>query len=304
MSFMGTKGDNLQNEHPLYWDDEWRPMLGPRGEANWTNRLLVWPSMRFAFCWIEKNAGTEFSLLMNNLSSVPKDNASGNSQGYFSSSWINFHDPAITPGTISRENGWRLGIFVRDPAERLLSAWSSKCQAWENDGRNCLGRKRVPDNTSEEAIGDFEHMVRELLPTYMAERREHGYLNAHYDPQDTFCGAKGAAAYDFVGHLSGPEKVQGQVAEMLRSVARVPPEHNIWSVLPTIFPAEATAGHHTDAEGRMAAFYRSPDVRARVLQEYAEDYNGGWGIPPAGAFEKAEDKEEEKAEAKEEDDTE
>merc|ERR1740117_517024 len=163
---------------------------------------------------------------MNNLTGVPKDDVSWNSEGYFSSSWTHLHDQSVVPETISRENGWRLGIFVRDPAERLLSAWSSKCQAWENDGTNCLGRERVPDDLSEEAIGDFEHMVRELLPKYMAERRERGYFNAHYDPQSTFCGSKGAAAYDFVGHLSVDSgRVQGQVAHMLHSVARAPPEH-------------------------------------------------------------------------------
>jgi len=280
MSFMGKEGLQRDVERPLYWDDEWHPILGPRSDSNWTNRLLVWPSQKFAFCWIEKNAGTEFSILMNNLTGAAVDETVGNSMGYFSSSWANLGDSDIIPEKISRANGWRLGIFVRDPAERLLSAWSSKCQAWENGGRNCLGRKQVPNDLSEEAVNNFESMVRDLLPKYMAERRERGYFNAHYDPQSTFCGAKEATAYNFIGHLSGQsDEVHDQVADMLCSVAHVPPQHAIWSILPTIFPRQFAAGHHTDAGARMTAFYRSPDVRAAVAREYAADYGGGWGLP-------------------------
>merc|ERR1740138_356089 len=90
---------------------------------------------------------------------------------------------------ISQAHGWNMAIFVREPAERFLSAWLSKCDVWEHGGIDCLG-PQITDMPISTKVELFEKTVVELLPEYMARSRKFGAFNAHYDPQHLFCGGR------------------------------------------------------------------------------------------------------------------
>lgn len=244
---------------------KWMPEQGPHFSRNWENRLLVWPEHKFAFCWIDKNAGTQFNSLMNYLNNVGHTKYEP-----WRKSSIELHKD-LSIGDITKENGWRTAIFLRSPEERLISAFLSKCKEWEDHGNSCMGTKRVDQRNK--LIAKFENMVRSKLPQYMKIYHKMGSYNAHYDPQSSFCGGRSLDTYDFVGHLTGePRDVHEQVTKMLKSAAMVPEDHSVWNFLPEVFPAERREGHQADAFHQLASFYRSPQVYAKVVEAYAEDY--------------------------------
>jgi len=243
----------------------WAPARGPRLVQQWTNRLLVAPQLNFAFCSIEKVASRNSRQLMKALASLPPD------EYPLAAGW--WHSD-LDSASIRREAGWSSGIFLRDPAERLLSAWMSKCVLQEDFGLNCLG-SLVEENASKaEKVLSFELMVREALPKYHAVRRARGgSFNSHFDPQAIFCGGRGVDSYDFVGVLSNnASAVHSQVTRMLSDWAKIPPDSPIWEALKVNFPATEIAGHRTDSAGNMADFYRDPEVLSTVKEIYAVDY--------------------------------
>jgi len=257
----------------------WEPYLPLKdlkgGKGPWRTRLLVWPEGKFAFCYVEKVAGTQFNVLMNVLNH-------GWDRMPYPHCKSAYYAMKVPFDKVRKDKGWKIGIFLRDPAERLLSAWRSKCQLMEEDGFNCLGQQKATNGTGPEALQEFERMATEYLPTYMRELErmgdgEMGFINAHYDPQSLFCGGRRIEDYDFVGHLSGDHAaVRQQVVSMMTTTANVSREDgrfaNFWHRLDQVFPANRTSGHSTGSTSAMATFYRSPAVYDQVTQAYRQDY--------------------------------
>lgn len=245
------------------------PVIGPNARFHWRSRLLVWPEQKFAFCFIEKNACTQFNILMNKLN---------HRKGIWQvSNWYNFLRKYPVKADGSKRPFWRYAVFTRDPAERFLSAWSSKCQAWEGDGIHCLGRRRISTDTNV-AVLSFEQMVETQLKRYDQHRKDHhGFWNAHYDPQTSFCGLN-MSQYDFVGRLHGDfADVRNQVHDMLQRVARAPAEHPVWNDIDYLFPSTRAASnktvHNAHAYRNMETFFRRPSVYDAVCNNFAQDYS-------------------------------
>jgi len=257
------------------------PFIGPH-EGNrwqWENRLLIAPDKKFAFCYMEKNACTQFNRLMNALNGMSSEDAipfwKSNSEGKFNKYFKRINVNGFDVSPISRANGWKLAIFVRDPAERFLSAWLSKCDAWEYGGIDCLG-PRVTDLPLSQKVEEFERTVVELLPEYMKRVRDNGTYNAHYDPQHIFCGGRDLTEFNFVGDLSGsPRFIQLQVIEMLKYHAGIKESDPLMDLPRKLFPSEKTAGHGTGSSNLMKQFFRNRSIYNKVISLYAEDYR--WG---------------------------
>jgi len=243
---------------------EWGP------DGTWVTRrdmntyLHVWPEKKFAFCSIEQNAPIQFNRLMNHLNGI---------DGLVDeSAW---HQRGVSLSEVTKANGWRFGVFLRDPAERVLTAWSNKCVKkswdWEEGGMNCLGgQSQIVDGQKTDLIDAFEHAVT-LLPAYM---KNSGTTkgNIHWDPQVLFCDVLPLADYDFIGHLSGgPEAVYSEVKQMFEHTANVPREHpTFWQALSDKFPQHVDKA--SDALTKMQTFYRSPDTYELVKRAYDIDY--------------------------------
>jgi hypothetical protein len=238
--------------------------------------LLIVPGKKFAFCYIEKNACTQFNRLVNALNGMSSEDAipfwKSNSQGKFKHFFNSEHVDGFKKNPISRSNGWKMAVFVRDPAERFLSAWLSKCDAWEYGGIDCLG-PRVTDLPDSEKVEMFEKTVVNLLPEYMRRVRDDGSYNAHYDPQHIFCGGHAIDEYDFVGKLSGsPAHIQEQVVDMLKTQAGIEASDPLMDLPRKLFPSEKTAGHGTGSTNLMKQFYRNRSIYNKVVSLYSADY--------------------------------
>jgi len=208
--------------------------------------VLVYPAKKLAFCYIEKNACTQFNGLFNAL-----NHKTGPGDVWWRSIMPNI---GVDPATATREKGWKWAVFVRDPLVRYLSAWGSKCVQREDSGMNCL-----PEGLfSSGAVSDFEGHV-------VASHANPGpnFLNPHWAPQQDFCGGlHNASGYDFVGHLSGD--VNSQVRDMLRMVD-APLDY-----VDNFFPRRHIEGHRSNLNPEL--FYRNATIRRYVHDMFKEDY--------------------------------
>merc|ERR1719401_3405328 len=175
---------------------------------------------------------------------------------------------------VTSANGWRTGVFLREPAERFASAWRSKCVAWERDGADCLGGEQA-NGSAESQVKSFERVVFEQIPKYhMWRQRFNNTYNAHYDPQSSFCG--GLSKFDFIGRLTSDTiSVNSQVTQMLREVARVPEDLLETVNVESLFPKQRVQGHHEEKPS-LSELYRDPKVLAAVREFYQADYDV-WG---------------------------
>jgi hypothetical protein len=260
------------------------PFSGPHLAPRWENRMLIVPDKKLAFCYIEKNACTQFNRLVNALNGMSSDDRipfwKSNSDGHFNTYFKAGLD------SISKANGWKLGIFVRDPAERFLSAWLSKCDAWEYGGMDCLG-SRVTDLPESKKVEAFEKTVVELLPKYMAIWRANGTYNAHYDPQHAFCGGRHLDEYDFVGTLSGsPKFISKQVEDMLQHKMGIGESNFLMRVSRKLFPKEGRVGHASGTMNVLKKFYRNHTIYKTVLAQYAQDYRWAPYLKPGNRRER------------------
>jgi len=183
---------------------------------NRLDEVLIVPELKLLFCFIPKNACTQFNRLMNALNGLneftgqpchPRD------PNYRSS----MTSPVGFRGTIHgkynrarydeilRDPSWTKAVFLRDPMERLVSGYLSKCYPpQECRGRECMN---FP-GTSNTTWPTFAQFVSKI---------ELG-VNGHFSPQSRMCGGLGDVIqfYDYVGHISRDySDVNRQVYEML-----------------------------------------------------------------------------------------
>lgn len=194
--------------------------------------ILVVPKLKLLFCFIPKNACTQFNKLVNALN---EKNFLGDVCGLkdpnWKSAWRFMLDSANASDTseidrLLRDPSWMKAAFLRDPLDRLVSAFRSECQKPRECG-GCLGDDLVKGpnffmceflTKHPERHGcypEFDHVV-----SLFAKER-----NQHFSAQSSFCG--GAASlqdYDYIGHLSSDyTDVNRQVQEMLEMAMRRTP---------------------------------------------------------------------------------
>lgn len=174
--------------------------IGPNARMN---EVLVVPSLKLIFCFIPKNAGTQFNRLMNALNGLEHRQGEICSDGdpnYASSMHGNFTHLDFEEALNS--DNWTKAIFLRDPLERFISAYQSKCVK----PRECGGCMYL-----ERSAEDRPRLSR------VSERLK-GTKNAHFTTQSSLCGGleDSIGAYNYIGHVSDDTAaVQRQVAEML-----------------------------------------------------------------------------------------
>jgi len=212
--------------------------------ANPGSRVLVFPEKKLAFCYIEKNACTQFNVLFNRL----------NNRGGKTWWQSNVDAFSLDIANITRAQGWKWAIFLRNPLMRYLSSWGSKCWQKEDRGANCVGKTTV-----HASVADFRSHVSANVanPGPMA-------ANPHWAPQQVFCGGLlDAADYDFVGHLRGD--VNEQVHEMLR-MAGAPED-----AVEACFPKVGVHGHHSSLDPKV--YYADAATEDGVRGLFRPDYS-------------------------------
>eukprot|EP00928_Gymnodinium_smaydae_P059585 TRINITY_DN4296_c0_g1_i5.p1 TRINITY_DN4296_c0_g1~~TRINITY_DN4296_c0_g1_i5.p1 ORF type:complete len:392 (+),score=57.41 TRINITY_DN4296_c0_g1_i5:60-1178(+) len=253
--------------------------LPPRRESTegkWSNRLLL-PSAKLAFCYIPKVACNQMTRLFNALNGVGPDLflQEGGAGGSVQSDWeFQLSTDLKLPydwSKVSRENGWKFAVFTRDPLERYLSAFLSKCVPGpdgriESGGVNCHGKVidwRAPSLA--EQVRAFEARVER------DSSRGFPALQEHWDPQVEILRRCGwdkfePSSLDFVGSLSGD--VNAQVKAMLRVVNRT----DGGRIVDRLFPAKQVSGHSSGSRGHITDFYRNQTVTRAAALLYSNDY--------------------------------
>lgn len=230
-------------------------------QQRYLDRMLVVPEKKLAFCYIEKVASAQFNKLIDALNHRNLSAWRGSSAQSF----------GIDPTTISRENGWFKGVFLRRPTERFLSAFLSKCThrsdgSIEDDGGYCEGEV-VPSGVgvgSAASVAAFEEMALTRFPNVG---------NPHFDPQRCFCGGLSGdlREFDYVGLLKADRRdVNEQVQAMLESAGVERASH----LVDTFFPLGDSDQplHDTHAERLLEAYYANMTILKAVEKIYSLDY--------------------------------
>mmetsp|Transcript_57743 Transcript_57743/g.161010 ORF Transcript_57743/g.161010 Transcript_57743/m.161010 type:complete len:751 (+) Transcript_57743:65-2317(+) len=176
------------------------------------NFVLVVPKYRLLFCYVPKNACSQFNSIFNEMNGVPESDV----QPWFGSSALRaFGWSKQQVAETIRSQQWYKAVFLRDPLERILSGYLSKCLpnkdgTAEDFGEHCLGFedavRRGEAPTFHEFLGRLETL----------DNTRQGLLDAHFRPQSDFCGGLNMSDYDFVGSFQ--HDLNPQVKNLLRAV--------------------------------------------------------------------------------------
>lgn len=163
------------------------------------NYLLLVPELKLAFCFIPKVACTQFNRLMNTLNKIPKMGAGcGPDDPNFKSVYTSFG--YSSQREILDDPAWTKAVFLRDPLERVVSAYRSKCEA----PRECGSYLPCGSN--------FSMTVKTMVKDSSWKQDQ------HWRPQEHFCQglATNIQKFNFVGHLSKDyTQVSNKLIEML-----------------------------------------------------------------------------------------
>ena len=182
---------------------------GSRGatpmQGSTVNFFRVVPHRKLLFCDIAKNANQAFSDLLCSLMRSHEQPAWERSFASRMRTWDDFEQGctwiSTNPASVGMNAsqtwqafnhqlpGWTSAVFVRDPLERFLSGYRSKCEPGHDPDRHVCGYVFGAKNAS------FAHAVRAINAT-RGDLKE-GTAEDHFRLQSSFCdGAVGAGRFD------------------------------------------------------------------------------------------------------------
>ena len=247
------------------------------------DRFIVVPEHKLLFCYIEKNACSAFNEL---FLAVRKQQWS--ISPYFHNT---YKKHGLTKGDLEAmvaDPTWHKAVFYREPLERFVSAFMSKCvKGHDGDHVQCEQAFGEPFPEFSNAISQIRDRDRLQGPGTAT--------NSHFMHQHRFCGGllETLQYYDTV-ELIDKLDLRDKVARMLRKVNIDPTSLKEFDVL---FPSpNATVssekysvarrhGHNTDARNKMIDLVgHDSSTPAVLLGHYAAD-NFLFGIrsPPWAA---------------------
>lgn len=241
------------------------------------DRFIIVPEHHLIFCYIEKNGCTSFNRLFMNIRGQGDE-----SRVWFRNSLAKF---GMTPADLvplMTNASWHKALFYRDPLERFVSAYRSKCEG---------GHDRDGEMHCERAFGSKNASFAEAVQSFV---KYGGSLktDAHFTRQVAFCGGLESTLqhYDTVELLEA-STAHDKVADMLRKVGVDPTHVKEFEIL---FPpgethyargadnsvenipgvATAMANHITNSHAKTRAYYEKipPIHAARLAGYFMPDY--------------------------------
>jgi|MDSW01.2.fsa_nt_gb hypothetical protein len=219
---------------------------------SWFDRVSVFMDMKLLVCGIEKNGIT---VLNRALAAAQRKNFS-----WFPNNPSKEHLSLEAFKRLLQDpnNSWRKLVVYREPMERFLSAYHSKCLLRDDDGKkHCHDTFRL--NASQISILN----VARLLALY-------GHSNPHWAPQASFCGNTVGPMWESYTHHISFNNLSA-IADVFEGW--VPPKA-LSAVRSTLAPIHTAHGHvsrHiTNAKGLIGE--ESPDVRRLLFDFYKDDY--------------------------------
>jgi len=225
------------------------------------DRFIVVPEHSTLFCYMEKVACTQFNTLFRNLRQMKRCNV-----------WFLNppHEHQWNHDTVKdalMDRAWTKAIFYRDPFERLVSAFRSKCIAGFDPDAWSECWKTFGHNAS------FVTVVTKLVQGKATVAR----WNPHFRPQRFFCGGltETYKYYDIKEHLESSTSGT-KVTGMLQRIGANPAQIKDFDEL---FPKAMSEtfykhSHHTNAGDHMLRYYQQvpPAILKQLLEIYLPDY--------------------------------
>jgi hypothetical protein len=236
------------------------------------------PERKLAFCRIPKVASAEFTKLFNGLNGVHE------AEGISVEEFFNYSSSmymGIDKSTITKANQWKFAFFVREPIERYISAFLSKCVPdastgeIEGGGKHCCGDalEELGPNPKQAIIEAFEKRAQRDI-----DKGHDVCDNPHWLKQSTVlkeCGPHfNKTSSDFIGTLSGD--MHTQVTSMLELVYQPHPGLQDVGALAKQFPTNGGILGHVTADtitkDELLAGV-NPSIISQLRGFFEKDYN-------------------------------
>jgi len=276
---------------------DWSDKIFKRVE--WDNDPIVIESHKLLFFTIPKNSCSDFKMLFRRMMGFSDWKTVGSKEEKLHNPWKNGLKylgsfPKQKQAEFMSSPEWTRAIFVRDPRERVLSAYmdkglgSYKEYNYVQGGffkHHCCGMKRSDD--PEILRARLELKNRRCLPylpfgknntleNFPFETFVRDFMSQcddnHWKPQSRRMSATSWKAINFVGHL---DRLMEDGHALLRRLGAFE-EFGAEGWGPSNGPIfqRNTAKHATSAHDKMEEFYRpdNPEIETLVLQHYRADY--------------------------------
>lgn len=232
---------------------------------NWS----ISPKHKLLICRIEKCGNTFIANFVNKLNGVKRRPDEWRASTFYRHSVLGANVSDLKSWL--EDDHWVKAVFLRDPVDRFLSAYLSKCKMpKEEAGTQCQYF------TDYNGTVPFEEFVSKL---YKMGKRRLNRGNIHFRPQRFFCGylENFYEQIDFVGWVNGSRSVNQQ----LYQIAKEFPSLNIseeqveetlnktYKVRSMIRGGEVVHSAHTD---RHKDELLTPDILKKLRFLYKEDY--------------------------------
>lgn len=247
--------------------------LGPNLTYNLFERFIVLPEYNLLFCYIEKNACTAFNDIFSQLrmKSHPTVQRTHGPDGWFQLSPYTLGYSKEDIEAIMRNKTWHKAVFYRDPIERFVSAYRSKCEHFDSfDGNySCFQAfghdyESFPDATAK--LFDWRNFT-----------QKDEFVNAHFKRQSGFCGGldRSLQYYDIVEELK-ESTAREKTINLLHKIGADPAELEDFDVLfpPPKVQLEEEDNHTTNTAQHLREYFpdEHPENLAEVFIYYEEDY--------------------------------
>lgn len=275
------------------------------------NRFIVVPEYKLLFCYIEKVACSSFNRLFAELRGQRStEGRNGRVRWYLNTPEMH----KMEKGALERilvDSTWHKAVFYREPLERFLSGYRSKCEPGHDfDMGHCASEFdpefRTQDHVDEHGNENasiwhrikpknisFVDAVTHLAQLDRDEKAEDQQVDVHWKRQARFCGGleNTLQYYDTVEELR-VETARRKVIKMLTKVGVPLPIRSSVPHFDALFPppwGAATgkkrkkqksgslagggpAGHGTVAGASLEVYYTSTALSTIVMEHYMEDY--------------------------------
>jgi hypothetical protein len=219
----------------------------------WYDHVLVLWRQKLLFCGISKNGLTLLNQVAARVQRIPFK-------------WFKLapvqereREKALPFATFvelltNSSSGWGKFVVYRDPLQRFLSAYRSKCLLADSDGRKHCHQH-------------FNLAQSQMSPLEVARRLPHkGMLNAHWAPQSVFCGQTVGKLWQHYTHIAFQNLSNGILAAYEGRVSE-----QVYLDMTHRLRRPSDPSHITNTSER-AALALPDEVKQLVMKYYEADY--------------------------------
>lgn len=250
--------------------------------------FIVVPEYKLIFCYMEKVANMNFNILFMKMRSpfdisqkAVLDDPNGDVWMQNTPTRHNFSKGMLEQAFMNRS--WHKAVFYREPLERFVSAYRSKCEGRNPDGLYWC-QKQFGSNSTE-----FAEAVHSLARLPLDKNFDHNppYDN-HFQRQISFCGGlKNSLQYYDTIEMLDSRNSHEKVSKMLKNVGASPSKIINFNRL---FPpkialpiqqktlqsqSDSIQKHNTYTKKNLMHYFSGKDAKLAemLIDHYKEDYN-------------------------------